>query len=122
MKKIENNFAVTGFVGNDAQVRQFTNTSVARFPLAVSRQEKNGEETTRVSAFLNVEVWRKNENTKDFDIIKKGALITVTGYAKPEAWTDKDGVAHSRIILVATKLYLAPDKEDSPKEVTPSKE
>lgn len=96
MKKIENNFAVSGFVGKDAEVRQFTNASVARFLLAVSRLEKNGEETNRVSAFLNVEVWRKNENTKDFDIIKKGALITVAGYAKLEQWTDKDGVAHSR--------------------------
>jgi hypothetical protein len=37
MKKIENNFAVTGFVAKDAEVRQFTTTSVARFPLAVAR-------------------------------------------------------------------------------------
>ena len=36
MKKIENNFVVTGFVGKDAEIRQFTNASVARFPLAVS--------------------------------------------------------------------------------------
>ncbi len=32
MKKIENNFVVTGFVGKDAEIRQFTNASVARFP------------------------------------------------------------------------------------------
>lgn len=116
MKKIENNFAVTGFVGKDAEIRQFTNASVARFPLAVSRQEKNGEETTRTSAFLNVEVWRKNGHTESFDLLAKGALVTAEGYFKPEEWTDKDGVKHSRIILVATKVYLAPDKEDAPKE------
>ena len=40
MKKYENNFAVTGYVAKDAEVYQFTNTSVARFPLAVARQEK----------------------------------------------------------------------------------
>lgn len=62
MKKIENNFVVTGFVGNNAEIRQFTNASVARFSLAVSRQEKNGEETNRVSAFMNMEAWRKNEH------------------------------------------------------------
>ena len=62
MKKIENNFAVTGFVAKDAEVRQFTTTSVARFPLAVARQEKNGEDTKRISAFMNIEAWRKNEN------------------------------------------------------------
>ena len=40
MKKIENSFAVTGFVAKDAEIRQFTNASVARFPLSVARQEK----------------------------------------------------------------------------------
>lgn len=63
MKKIENSFVVTGFLGKDAEIREFTKASVARFPLAVSRQEKNGEETNRVSAFMNIEAWRKNENT-----------------------------------------------------------
>ena len=43
MKKIENNFAVTGFVGKDAEIRQFSTASVARFSLAVGRNEKNGE-------------------------------------------------------------------------------
>ena len=43
MKKIENNFTVSGFVGKDAEIRQFANASVARFSLAVGRQEKNGE-------------------------------------------------------------------------------
>ena len=63
MKKYENNFAVTGYVAKDAEVYQFTNTSVARFPLAVARQEKIGEETKRISAFMNIEAWRKNENS-----------------------------------------------------------
>ncbi len=80
MKKIENNFAVTGFVAKDAEVRQFTTTSVARFPLAVARQEKNGEETKRISAFMNIEAWRKNENTGSFDQLTKGTLLTVEGY------------------------------------------
>lgn len=64
MKKIENNFTVSGFVGKDAEIRQFANASVARFSLAVGRQEKNGEETNRVSAFMNMEAWRKNEHTE----------------------------------------------------------
>ena len=34
---------------------------------------------------------------------------------KPEEWTDKDGVKHSRIIMVATKFYECPDKEESQK-------
>lgn len=79
MKKIENNFVVTGFVGKDAEIRQFTNASVARFPLAVSRLENNGEESKRVSAFMNFEAWRKNENTGSFDQLTKGTMLTVEG-------------------------------------------
>ena len=59
MKKIENNFTVSGFVGKDAEIRQFANASVARFSLAVGRQEKNGEETNRVSAFMNIDVYKR---------------------------------------------------------------
>ena len=114
MKKIENTFVVTGFVGNNAEIRQFTNASVARFSLAVSRQEKNGEETNRVSAFMNMEAWRKNENTSSFDRLVKGALLTVEGYFKPEEWQDAEGVKHSRVILVATKFYEAEEKEETP--------
>jgi len=100
MKKIENNFAVTGFVGKDAEIRQFTTASVARFSLAIGRIEKNGEENNRVSAFINVEAWRKNENADSFDKLTKNTMLTVEGYFKP----------------VATKFYETPDKEETPKE------
>lgn len=116
MKKIENNFTVTGFVGKDAEIRQFTNASVARFPLAVSRLEKNGEESNRVSAFINFEAWRKNENARSFDQLTKGTMLTVEGYFKPEEWADKDGVKHNRIVMVAVKFYPAIEKEEAPEE------
>ena len=46
MKKIENSFAVTGFIGKDAEIRSFETASVARFSIAVSRADKTGEETS----------------------------------------------------------------------------
>ena len=106
MKKIENNFAVTGFVGKDAEIRQFTTASVARFSLAIGRNEKNGEENNRVSAFVKVEAWRKNENSNSFD------KLTVEGFFKSEEWSDQEGVKHNRVLLVATKFYETPDKEE----------
>jgi single-strand DNA-binding protein len=118
MKKIENNFAVTGFVGKDAEIRQFSTASVARFSLAVGRTEKNGEESTRTSAFMNIEAWRKNESIDSFDRLTKGAMITVEGYFKPEEWQDGEGVKHNRVVLVANKFYETPDKE----EETPQEE
>ena len=107
MKKIENNFTVTGFVGNNAEIRQFTTASVARFSLAISRQEKNGEETNRVS-----EAWRKNDHTESFDQLTKGTLLTVEGYLKPDEWTDQQGTKHSRVIFVANKFYPALEKDE----------
>ena len=111
MKKIENNFAVTGFVSKDAEIRQFTTASVARFSLAIARNEKNGEENNRVSAFINAEAWRKNEETDSFEKLTKGTMLTLEGFFKPEEWCDQDGVKHNRIVLVATNFYEAPELE-----------
>lgn len=61
MKKIENNFAVTGFVGKDAEIRQFTTASVARFSLAIGRNEKNGEEKT---AYRLSSTWKHGVRTR----------------------------------------------------------
>lgn len=116
MKKIENNFTVTGFLGKDAEIREFTNSSVARFPLAVSRQERNAEETNRISAFMNIETWRKNENTGSFDQLTKGTMLTIEGYFRSEEWTDKGGVKHNRIVMVAVKFYPPIEKEDVPEK------
>ncbi len=88
MKKIENSFAVTGFIGKDAELRSFGTASMARFSIAVSRADKTGGEISYVSAFMGIEAWRKNEAAASLDILKKGELITVEGYFKPEEWTD----------------------------------
>ena len=115
MKKIENSFAVTGFVAKDAEIRQFTNASVARFPLSVARQEKNGEDTKRVSAFVNMEAWRKNENADSFDVLTKGTLLTVEGYFKPEEWSE-NGTKRNRIVMTAVKFYPPVEKEETPEK------
>ena len=49
-------------------------------------------------------------------------MLTVEGYFKPEEWSDQEGVKHNRIVLVATKFYETPDKdEDAQKEVKKAK-
>ena len=111
MKKMENNFAVSGFVAVDAQVHQFDSAGVARFPLSINRKETVNGQEVRKSALLNVEAWRKNDNAAEFELLKKGNLVTVEGYFKPEEYTDKDNKKVQRVVLAATKIYLTPDKE-----------
>jgi single-strand DNA-binding protein len=43
-------------------------------------------------------------------------MLTVEGFFKPEEWSDQEGVKHNRVVLVATKFYETPDKEETPKE------
>ena len=40
MKTIENSFAVTGFIGKDAESRSLETASVAQFSIAVSSADK----------------------------------------------------------------------------------
>ena len=126
MKKIENSFAVTGRICRDAEIHLFEIVKVAHFSIVVSRIGKINEEKTFVSSFMGIEAWRKNEALDSFDVLKKGELITVEGYFKPEEWTDsKSGEKRNRIVMVATKFYPAPEKEeekpDQPKQKAVSK-
>lgn len=115
MKKIENTFSLSGYVANDAQIRPFDTASVARFAISVSRPEKNqAGETTYKSALINIEAWRKNESADSFGLLKKGELVTITGYFKPEEWVSADGKKNQRVILVATKFHLTPNLEETP--------
>ena len=117
MKNFKNNFAVTGFIATDAKKTQFQNATVARCAISVSRQEKVGEETQRKSALLNIEAWRKNENAKEIDLLKKGTLLTIEGYFKPEEWEETNQetgevTKRSRVVFAATKIYEPEEVED----------
>ena len=49
MKKLENSFAVSGFIGKDAEIINFEKASVARFAVAISKPERDGK---YVSSFV----------------------------------------------------------------------
>ena len=123
MKQVENSFTITGFVSKDAEIRTFTNNDVARFPMAIGRKETKDNVTNRVSAFINVEAWRKS-GSASFELLKKGTLLTIEGYLKPEEWTDRNGVKQNGIKFVAQKFYEAvekPEKAEKPQHKTRTK-
>ncbi len=109
--KTMNNFQISGFVVNNATVNQFATASVARFGISVRRIEKIGDTEKKVSAILNIEAWKSNENAADLNLLTKGTRLTVEGYFKPEEWTDKENVNHNTIKLVATKFFEMKDEE-----------
>lgn len=64
--KTSNQVIVSGRLAQDAEIRQFANSTKATFALAISRTEKRGEETVRPVAYQPCEVWRKNGTTESF--------------------------------------------------------
>lgn len=108
MKKLENQFVLTGTVVVEPTVKAFEKASVARFALAITRTERKGDNTIYVTSQVNFEAWRKNEEAAAFDMLKKGELVTVKGFFKPEEW--EDSVSHerkSRTGFAAKEFYLA---------------
>ena len=103
--KTMNNFQISGFVVNNATINQFATASVARFGISVRRSEKNGDAEKKVSAILNIEAWKNNDDAEAFNLLTKGTRLTVEGFYKPEEWTDKENVNHNTIKLVATKFF-----------------
>ncbi len=118
--KTMNNFQISGFVVNNATISQFATASVARFGISIRRTEKIGDSEKKVSAILNIEAWKSNDNAEAFNLLTKGNRLTVEGYFKPEEWTDKDNVNHNTIKLVATKFFEM-KSEEKPNE-TPAED
>ena len=86
--------------------------------LAIGRKETKDNATNRVSAFINVEAWRKS-GSASFELLKKGTLLTIEGHLKPEEWTDRNGVKQNGIKFVAKKFYEAVEKPEKAEKPQP---
>ena len=118
MKQVENSFIITGFVAKDAELHTITINGVARFPMDMVHKETKDNATNRVSAYINVEAWRKS-GSASFELLKKGTLLTIEGYLKPEEWTDRNGVKQNGIKFVAKKFYEAVEKPEKAEKPQP---
>lgn len=105
-----NNFTISGFVVNDAEVKSFEKASVARFGLSYRTTEKKGGKEVKMSSILNMETWVKNDDTATLDMLKKGSLIKVEGFFKADSYT-KDGKEIHVNKIAVTKVELIKKEE-----------
>lgn len=103
----------------DADTKSFNNSAVARFPISVSRRETKGEETIRKSSLINCECWAKDASSKRFALLKKGQLVVINGYIKPEEWQTAQGEKRSRITFVCTSIAKPTTDKASAKATEP---
>ncbi len=110
--KATNQVTVFGRLAQDAEIKQFTNSSKAVFALAINRKEQRGEEEVRSVAFQPCEMWRKNGATDSFGILTKGQLVEINGWVKPEEFVDKTGTRRHRIVFAVSKVTVVePEKK-----------
>ena len=114
-----NNFNLSGFVAVNATIKSFENSSVARFPLSISRKDTVDGVETRKSALINCECWAKNADSARFALLQKGTLVTISGYLKPDEYVDRNGQKQQRIIFCVTSVSQPGTKDVAPEKKAP---
>ena len=119
------NISITGYVGNEPQVRTVQTSNgdkqVASFSVAVNRTNGGGQKQT---LWMRVNCWG-NLSTVAQQYIHKGSLVQVTTeWLRPSAWMDQSGSPQASIDIDANRLILLDrvengDNTDTPEEIIP---
>lgn len=109
MQKIQ----VIGRIGKDAEVKDFGNSQVINFSVAVSEKYTNkqtGEITTNTTWF---ECAKWGNNTSIAQYIKKGGQIFVEGKINNRAWVDQSGTPQVTNGINVFEIELLGSKDDN---------
>jgi single-strand DNA-binding protein len=92
-----------------------TGTQVCTFSVASDRFYRQNESTEKEVSYFDVEAWAKlglacSQN------LKKGRGVRVVGRLKQDRWTDTEGKARSRVMIVAEHVEFKPMKKETPAE------
>ncbi len=85
--------------------------SVTTFPIAVNRKSNRDGES--VPDFFSVTAWR---NTAEFvtRFFRRGSHICVVGSIQARSWTDKNGVKHAGVDVIADEAMFVDSKSEMP--------
>ena len=109
MQKIQ----VIGRIGKDAEVKDFGNSQVINFSVAVSEKYTNkqtGEVTTNTTWF---ECAKWGNNTSIAQYIKKGGQIFIEGKINNRAWVDQSGTPQVTNGINVFEIELLGSKDDN---------
>jgi single-strand DNA-binding protein len=80
---------------------------VCKFAVACNRFWKQDKELQKEVSFFDVTTWMRLAETCG-EYLKKGRGVRVVGRLKLDRWTDSDGKARSRILIVAEHVEFKP--------------
>lgn len=104
MKTI-NKVEIQGFLGQDAEEKTFeSGRTLIRMNIATNESYKNkNDEWVTNTTWHNVTYW-KNKKDMNFDFLKKGELISVTGKLNTRTYMDKNALERYVTEVVAQKI------------------
>jgi len=105
MEATVNRVEITGFLGHDSEVKTFeSGRTLVTLRMATNESYKNAKgEWVTSATWHNVSLW-KNGKDDNFDFLKKGALVAVTGKLNTRKYTDKLGQDRYITEVVASKV------------------
>ena len=106
-----NKVILMGNLTRDVEIRDYSNTTVARAGIAVNRPYKNKEVD-----FFNLVAFNK---TAEFlsKYFAKGSKILVEGYLRTSSYTDKDGNKKTSTEIIIEQIEFA-DSKKKPQDST----
>jgi single-strand DNA-binding protein len=102
---------VTGIIGKDAELKEFTEFSVVSFPLAYTPREKKQDGwVDGETVWFRVSITGKNAMGAQ-DAYKKGDRVTVTGTLKISTYKTKDGVEKQSLDIRNPTVGIIPSNK-----------
>jgi single-strand DNA-binding protein len=100
--------------------------AICKFAVGCNRSWKQDDELQKEVSFFDITAWNRLAETCG-EYLKKGRGVRVVGRLKQDRWTDQDGKAHSRVLIVAEHVEFKPqlkkqdgdpaaDEEEKPAE------
>jgi single-strand DNA-binding protein len=109
-----NRVTLIGHVGGVPEIKELTNTKVAKFSLATSESYKKDGEKITETTWHNLIFWGKQCDTIR-EYVTKGSQLAVEGRIQVRQYKDKAEVTHWATEIVCDKFELLGKKEETPK-------
>lgn len=108
--KSYNHIVLKGGLGRDAAVREVADRRVANFSVATEYnfKKKDGNFDKEVT-WVDVVAW-EGFGIADFDLLKKGAKVYVSGRLRKREYTGNDGQTHTVLEVLADEVDCISEK------------
>jgi single-strand DNA-binding protein len=109
-----NSILIEGNLVRDPEIHYTAKgTPVCTFSIASNRYFKQDSGMEKEVSYFNVETWSQLAESAN-NLGHKGRGVRVVGRLKQERWSDREGKAQSKVVIVAEHVEFRPDFSNKP--------